>query len=411
MLQLVLAVRGPVLESPQNLHDLGVDVVQRETVEGFLGRLLHLLLHRLLALLDDLLDPSRMDPSVLDEAFQGDARHLAAHRVVPGQDDGLRRVVDDHVDPRRLLEGADVPTLTTDDSALHLVGRKLDDRHRKLSGFFGRHALNRHGDDPLRLTLSRTLGLFLDLPQGVGRFGPGLVLEILDQLSPSVRGGDAGCRLESMTELGLGLSRFGEPFLGFGIESIETALPILLGPGPGHRVGRTCGPAFRYAPRGDARPVQDPLGAAPLLSPTPPGGETPLPCPPTPLPAAGTQRPPRPSGECERPRPALPPAPFPAVCVPGFSRRRTRGLRRLQPPQPPGRYLAGPCILSKPGTARPIGIRRTQARDTLDPGPIPPGYYGFSTGGQQADSTGASRPSGPGPTGRPGVRSRRPSGT
>jgi hypothetical protein len=37
----------------------------------------------------------------------------------------LGRVVDDQVDPRRLLEGADVAALAADDAALHLLAREL----------------------------------------------------------------------------------------------------------------------------------------------------------------------------------------------------------------------------------------------------------------------------------------------
>src|SRR5436305_830036 len=66
-----------------------------------------------------------MDPAVLDQLRQGDARHLAPDPVERRQDDGLRRVVDDEVDARQVLERADVATLTTDDASRHAVRRPL----------------------------------------------------------------------------------------------------------------------------------------------------------------------------------------------------------------------------------------------------------------------------------------------
>src|SRR2546429_303267 len=76
--------------------------------------------HRLLAHLGDpvldlraglvvrLFDPGGMDPPVLEELLQRQARDLAADTVEPGQEHGAGCVVDDEVDPGQGLEDPDV---------------------------------------------------------------------------------------------------------------------------------------------------------------------------------------------------------------------------------------------------------------------------------------------------------------
>jgi hypothetical protein len=45
-----------------------------------------------------------VDPAVLQELLEREARDLPAHAVEGGQDHGVRRVVDDDVDARERLE-------------------------------------------------------------------------------------------------------------------------------------------------------------------------------------------------------------------------------------------------------------------------------------------------------------------
>ena len=67
-----------------------------------------------------------MRPSSISfsSAIRATSRRTA---IEGGDDDGFRRVVDDEVDARQVLERADVATLASDDSALHVVGGQLDD--------------------------------------------------------------------------------------------------------------------------------------------------------------------------------------------------------------------------------------------------------------------------------------------
>ena len=121
MLQHVLAVAGAELQAAQQLDDLGRQARHAGLVDGLLAGLAHDDVDLGAGLGDDLLDAAGVDPAVLDELGQGQAGDLAADRVEAADDDRLGRVVDDQVDARGLLEGADVAALAADDAALHLV--------------------------------------------------------------------------------------------------------------------------------------------------------------------------------------------------------------------------------------------------------------------------------------------------
>src|SRR5215813_1153954 len=67
VLEDVLPVRGPVFEPPEQLDELGVEVRNRELERGGLSLVPDLLPELGADLLDDLLDPGRVDPAVHDE--------------------------------------------------------------------------------------------------------------------------------------------------------------------------------------------------------------------------------------------------------------------------------------------------------------------------------------------------------
>ena len=91
------------------------------------------------------------------------------------------RVVDDQVDAGCLLEGADVAALATDDAALHLLARQVDDRHGRLGGMVGRDALHDGGQDPSGALLALLLGTALDLADLLLRLRLRLVHDLRDE--------------------------------------------------------------------------------------------------------------------------------------------------------------------------------------------------------------------------------------
>ena len=76
-----------------------------------------------LRLPNDLLDPARVDSTVLEEGLQGSLGHLSADRIVGRDDDRLRGVVYDEVNAGRGFEGSNVPALSADDAPLEVLAR------------------------------------------------------------------------------------------------------------------------------------------------------------------------------------------------------------------------------------------------------------------------------------------------
>jgi hypothetical protein len=121
VLENVLPVARPIAEAPEDLRQLLVQLAAVCLEDRLLARLPHVLLELGLRLVVHLLDPGRVDPAVLDELVERQPCDLPSERVEGGEHDGVRRVVDDEVDTREVLECADVATLAPDDPALEIV--------------------------------------------------------------------------------------------------------------------------------------------------------------------------------------------------------------------------------------------------------------------------------------------------
>ena len=134
-----------------------------EVDDGALPRLDDLFLDLLTHLRDDLFDTGRVDTAVLDELMQGQTCYLTAHGVKATEDDGFGGVVDDDLDTRSGLEGADVTPLTADDTALDLIALDVEDGDGVLDSRLGRQALDRLYDDALGLLVGGHLRFFDDL--------------------------------------------------------------------------------------------------------------------------------------------------------------------------------------------------------------------------------------------------------
>ena len=182
--ELVLAVAVAELEAPHGADQLLGQPVHAGLVGGLLPLLPQLLVHLRLGPRHHLLDPRGVEAPVRDQLQQGDPRHLPAHGVERGEDDRLRGVVDDQVDPGGLLQGADVAPLLADDAPLHLVvgdgHRRLGRLHRGLRGA----ALDGLGHDPAGAPAGLFFGLALDLPHPGGRLAQGFRFDRGHQLHP-----------------------------------------------------------------------------------------------------------------------------------------------------------------------------------------------------------------------------------
>src|SRR5947209_19540659 len=95
-----------------------------------------------------------MDAAIGDELLEGEASDLTPNGIEAGDDDRVRRVVDDHVDAGSQLERANVAALAADEASLLLVVLQRHRGHSDLGRVLGGYPLNRQGYDLLRYALS-----------------------------------------------------------------------------------------------------------------------------------------------------------------------------------------------------------------------------------------------------------------
>ena len=135
------------------------------------------------------------------EISRSSVRRAISRRIGSKHDehDRLGGVVDDQVRAGGGLEGPDVPALTTDDAALHVLVRQRDGRHRRLAGELGGDPLHRDRDDLAGPLVAFLAGRGLDVPDDRHGVPLGLVLDLLDQGLLGVLGGHAGDPLELAT--------------------------------------------------------------------------------------------------------------------------------------------------------------------------------------------------------------------
>jgi hypothetical protein len=135
-----------------------------------------------LRLVVHLLDPGRVDATVLDQLRQRDLRDLPPDAVERRQHHGPGRVVDDDVDPGQVLESPDVPPLAADDPALHVVRRQLDERDGGLGRVAGGDPLERVGDEIACPPARFGLRLLLHLTDTPGQLVADELLRALEHL-------------------------------------------------------------------------------------------------------------------------------------------------------------------------------------------------------------------------------------
>ena len=226
VLQQVLAVGRTVFHLADHADQFGVQSVDAEVYRRALADLDDLLLDLLLDLGHHLLDAGGVDTSVGDQLVQGQTCDFAAHGVESRKDDRLGGVVDDDLDARRGLQGADIAALAADDAALDLVALDVEHRHGIFDGRFGRHALDRRDDDAFGLLRGSHFGLFDGLVDVGGGFGLGLGLHVFDEDVLGVLRAHTRNLLQTCVLFALHLV----DLLFFVLENLQLVLQLLLQP-------------------------------------------------------------------------------------------------------------------------------------------------------------------------------------
>ena len=84
-----------------------------------------------------------MNAPVGDQSFKRDLGDLATNRIEAREDDSLRRVIDNQIDPSRLFERTDVAAFAPDNATLHVIAWQRHDGDRGIADEFAGNALNR----------------------------------------------------------------------------------------------------------------------------------------------------------------------------------------------------------------------------------------------------------------------------
>ena len=121
VVQDVLPERRAETQTTKRANELGVQVMNADIEGRLLSSLLNLLVDLLFRLGVHLLDTRRMDATVCNEVFHGDATDLATNGIEAGDGNALGGIVNQKVNAGELLEGADVSTFASDDAALKIV--------------------------------------------------------------------------------------------------------------------------------------------------------------------------------------------------------------------------------------------------------------------------------------------------
>jgi hypothetical protein len=219
VLEDVLTVARAVAEAAQHLHELLVHLAAVRLEDRLLPSLPDEVLDLRLRAVVHLLDAGRMDAPVLDELRQRQLGHLPTDAVERGEHDRLRSVVDDEVHAREVLEGADVAALPADDPALHVVGRELDDRDRRLGGVARGDPLEGVGDEVPCAALGVGVRLLLELSHHAAEVVADELLRALEHLRLRLLHGQPGDALQLLELVVLGR-------LGLLLELLQVRLPV-----------------------------------------------------------------------------------------------------------------------------------------------------------------------------------------
>ena len=234
VVQNALAERGAEAQAAKRANELGMQVVNTNVERRLLASLLDLLVHELFGLRVHLFDASGMNAAVGDEVFHGDAANFTTNGIEARNGYALRRVVDEQVYARKLLEAANIATFATDNAALQVVGRNVDGFHRGFGRVIGGDALNCEAQDFARLLVGFSLGTLLGLANNGGAFMRDLIAKVVEQFLLRLFGRHAGDMLEAhiyflngtvqIALTTLDLTLHGRELMLAGIEALDAAI-------------------------------------------------------------------------------------------------------------------------------------------------------------------------------------------
>ena len=159
MFQCILTVAGSEFHFTQKSYNFRMKTVNTCFQSGIFAFLLHLIVHFLLCLLNRLFDSCRMNTTIHNQLLKSNPRNLSANRVKTGNHNCLRGIVNNQIYAGQCLQRTDISSFSTDDSALHLIIRKLYDRNGGFRNMVGGTALDGIDHDFLGFLIRSLFGL------------------------------------------------------------------------------------------------------------------------------------------------------------------------------------------------------------------------------------------------------------
>ena len=124
--KIVLPVACAIFQTPQQGDQLRVNILKTDIKDNLFGLLTHQFIQFLFNFFDHLLDPGRVNSPIGHEAFKRYLGDLPPVGIKTRNDHRIRSIVNDQIDTRRTLQGADVATFPADDAPFHALTGQTD---------------------------------------------------------------------------------------------------------------------------------------------------------------------------------------------------------------------------------------------------------------------------------------------
>ena len=114
----------------------------------------HHSLYFFLRFFNHLFDSCRMDSSIYDQTLQCNSCHFSSDWIKSGKNNCLRSIINNKLYSCQCLKSTNIPSLSSDNSTLHLVTWKLNYRDRSFSHMICRTSLDCGDNILFRLLVS-----------------------------------------------------------------------------------------------------------------------------------------------------------------------------------------------------------------------------------------------------------------
>ena len=163
MLQQVLTIAATILHLTNDTNQLWVQAMHTKVYGCTLTSLNDFLVNLLLHLRHDLLNTGRMNTSISYQLMQGQTADFTSNGVESTDNNSLWGIIYYNLNTCSSLQGTNVTTFTTNDTALYLVVLDMENSYTVLNSRFCCHTLDGLYDNSLSLLVGSHLGIIHNL--------------------------------------------------------------------------------------------------------------------------------------------------------------------------------------------------------------------------------------------------------